>query len=69
MLWPLANAAWLIDGSDALSQSLMYAVIRSESKFYPKAISPNGSLGALSDNAQSLQYTGPELESAADDQN
>ena len=42
---PLAAAAWPIDGSTALSQSLMYAVIRHESGYYSGAISPVGALG------------------------
>ncbi|MDE0004321.1 MAG: transglycosylase SLT domain-containing protein [Rhodospirillaceae bacterium] len=42
---PLAAMAWEIDGSRALSQALMYAVIRHESGFYPQAISARGALG------------------------
>ena len=42
---PLASAAWPIDGSRSLSQSLMYAVMRHESRFYPGAISQEGALG------------------------
>lgn len=42
---PLARAAWPIDNSTGLSQSLMYAVIRHESRFYPEAISREGALG------------------------
>ncbi len=45
MLAPLARAAWPMDGSRALSQSLMYSVIRHESRFYPRAISQVGALG------------------------
>jgi soluble lytic murein transglycosylase-like protein/tetratricopeptide (TPR) repeat protein len=41
----LARAAWPIDGSPGLSQSLMYAVMRRESGFYPGAISSVGALG------------------------
>jgi soluble lytic murein transglycosylase-like protein len=41
----LADAAWQIDGSAALSESLMYAVIRQESKYYAHAISAVGALG------------------------
>jgi soluble lytic murein transglycosylase-like protein len=41
----LADAAWQIDGSAALSESLMYAVIRRESKYYAHAISAVGALG------------------------
>ena len=42
---PLQDAAWAIDGSSGLSQSIMYSVIRNESRFYAKAISPVGALG------------------------
>ena len=42
---PMAQAAWSIDGSTGLSQSLMYAVIRQESGFYVAAISHVGALG------------------------
>jgi TolA-binding protein len=42
---PLADAAWQIDGSRALSESLMYGVIRRESAYYPGAISAVGALG------------------------
>jgi soluble lytic murein transglycosylase-like protein len=42
---PLADAAWPIDGSTALAQSLMYAVVRRESAYYPGAISAVGALG------------------------
>ena len=42
---PLADAAWQIDGSTALSESVMYAVIRNESRYYPGAISGVGALG------------------------
>ena len=42
---PFAAAAWEIDGSRALSQALMYAVVRHESGFYPQAISSRGALG------------------------
>ena len=41
----LANAAWFIDRSNTLSQSLMYGVTREESYFYPGAISEVGALG------------------------
>jgi tetratricopeptide (TPR) repeat protein len=41
----LARAAWPIDGSRNLSQSLMYAVMRNESRFYPGAISKAGAIG------------------------
>ena len=41
----LVSAAWKIDDSFNLSQSLMYAVIRHESRFYPRAISSAGGLG------------------------
>jgi soluble lytic murein transglycosylase-like protein len=41
----LAGAAWEIEGSTALSESLMYAVARRESSYYPGAISPAGALG------------------------
>ena len=44
-LKPLSQAAWPIDGSDELSQSLMYAIVRHESRFYPRAISREGALG------------------------
>ena len=42
---PLAAMAWEIDGSRALSQAVMYAVIRHEIGFYPQAISARGALG------------------------
>jgi peptidoglycan lytic transglycosylase len=42
---PLAEAAWQIDGSLSLSQSLMYVVARHESYYFPAAISPAGALG------------------------
>lgn len=42
---PLAAAAWPIDGSDALTESLMYSVIRRESAYFPGAISPVGAIG------------------------
>lgn len=42
---PLAESAWLIDGSTALSQSLMYSVVRRESVYYPGAISLAGAIG------------------------
>lgn len=41
----LGSAAWPIDGSRATSKSLMYAVMRQESGFYPKAMSRTGALG------------------------
>jgi TolA-binding protein len=41
----LAESAWTIDGSDALSQSLMYSVMRNESAYYPSAISLVGAIG------------------------
>ncbi|MDH5741135.1 MAG: transglycosylase SLT domain-containing protein [Nitrospira sp.] len=45
ILSPIASASWLIDGSSRLSQSLMYAVMRHESRFYKRAISTQGALG------------------------
>jgi hypothetical protein len=41
----LAESSWPIDGSSALSQSLMYSVIRRESAYYPSAISVAGAIG------------------------
>jgi TolA-binding protein len=41
----LADAKWQIDGSTALSESLMYGVIRRESAYYSGAISAAGALG------------------------
>ena len=41
----LARAAWPIDNSTDLSQSVMYAVMRNESRFYPGAISKVGAVG------------------------
>ena len=41
----LAASAWPIEDAGSLSQSLMYAVIRQESRFYPGAISQAGALG------------------------
>lgn len=43
----LARAAWPMRGSTALSQSVLYALIREESHFYAGAISPVGALGLL----------------------
>lgn len=42
---PLARAAWPIEGSRTLSESLMYSIMRQESRFYPKAVSQAGALG------------------------
>ena len=42
---PLADAAWQIDDSTVLSESLMYAVIRRESSYYSGAISAVGAIG------------------------
>jgi hypothetical protein len=42
---PLARAAWPIEGSTTLAQSLMYSVIRRESAYFSSAISPAGALG------------------------
>ena len=42
---PLAAAAWPIEGSTALSESLMYSIIRHESGYYPGAISAVGAIG------------------------
>lgn len=41
----LVDNAWDVGGSNELSRSLMYAVIRNESRFYAGAISPAGALG------------------------
>ena len=41
----LEAASWDIDGAPGLSQAIMYAVIRHESGFYPRAISAQGALG------------------------
>ena len=41
----LVDNAWDIGDSNELSRSLMYAVIRNESRFYAGAISPAGALG------------------------
>jgi soluble lytic murein transglycosylase-like protein len=41
----LTVSAWPIDDSVALAQSLMYAVIRRESGYFPGAISPAGAIG------------------------
>jgi hypothetical protein len=41
----MAESAWAIDGSNALSRSLMDAVIRNESRYYASAISMVGALG------------------------
>ena len=54
----LADAAWPIDGSTSLSQSLMYSVIRHESRFYPGAISSQGALGLF----QFMPYVFDELD-------
>jgi len=50
---PLRQAAWNIDGSGELSESLMYAVIRRESAFFSGAISSVGALGLF----QVMPYT------------
>lgn len=42
---PIENASWVIDGSLGTSRSLMYSVIRHESRFYPGAISRVGAIG------------------------
>ncbi len=42
---PLAATSWDIDDAPGLSQAIMYAVIRHESGFYPRAISTQGALG------------------------
>jgi hypothetical protein len=42
---PLVDAAWSIDGSVALSESVMYAIVRRESSFYAGAISTRGAIG------------------------
>ena len=54
----LADAAWPIDGTINLSQSLMYSVARHESRFYPGAISPQGALGLF----QFMPYVFEELD-------
>ena len=41
----LARESWPIEESNSLSQSLMYAVMRHESRFYPEAISEKGAMG------------------------
>jgi hypothetical protein len=41
----LTQASWPIGGSSARSRSIMYAVMRSESYFYSRAISPIGAVG------------------------
>ncbi len=43
----IARAAWPINGSKRLSECLMYALMRQESRFYPGAISRVGALGLL----------------------
>lgn len=43
----LARAAWPMGGSQSRSQSVMYALIRQESRFYAGAISTVGALGLL----------------------
>ena len=41
----LPAAAWEMEDSDSLALSLMYAIIRRESSYFPGAISPAGALG------------------------
>jgi soluble lytic murein transglycosylase len=41
----LGSAAWPVGGDTGLSQSLMYAIMRQESRFYTKAVSPAGATG------------------------
>ncbi|MEA2564765.1 MAG: soluble lytic murein transglycosylase [Acidobacteriota bacterium] len=43
----LARAAWPMGGSKPRSQSVMYALIHQESRFYAGAISPVGAVGLL----------------------
>ena len=52
---PLSAVSWEIDGSQALSQAIMYAVIRHESGFYPQAISAQGALGLFQFTPQTFR--------------
>jgi hypothetical protein len=54
---PVARAAWQIDGSVALSKSLMYGIIRNESGFYPAAISAVGAIGLFQIMPSNFEHT------------
>lgn len=54
---PVSSAAWEMDGSVALSESLMYGIMRNESGFYPAAISAVGAIGLFQIMPDTFKHT------------